>query len=278
MKLEKLLSNRLEIRLIRNFTVMPALSPAALKIIHDYQHLPIDGFDVSAPYFNNRFAGVRAGLRVLIGKGSPEDIAEEALLISLRDKINLKAMTDVELKKFLVDNHLGIDCSGLAYYILDAESKALGKGALKNHLHFPLIKNPLRKLLAKLRPVENTGVATLAHDSNSRIVALTDAAPGDLICMLRTGPEHDYDHILLIHQVDTGAEKPTILSYTHALRWNTDGRYNHGVRQGQITIKNPVGGLLDQTWIESSESGIKNETLERAKHAEQLEIWKLKNL
>ena len=55
--------------------MIETLSASALKIINDYLHLPIPGHDVVCPYYNNRRANLRAGLRALIGKGNPEDIA-----------------------------------------------------------------------------------------------------------------------------------------------------------------------------------------------------------
>ena len=69
---------------------MSTLSSQTQKVIHDYLHLPIGGVFVNCPYYNNRRTGMWAGLRVLIGKGSVDDIVEEAMLIALREKIDLK--------------------------------------------------------------------------------------------------------------------------------------------------------------------------------------------
>ena len=75
-------------------------------------------------------------------------------MFAFKDKIDLGSLADENLRRFLVDHNLGVDCSALVYHILDAESKARGQGPLKKHLKFPNIKNPLRKLLTKLRTVE----------------------------------------------------------------------------------------------------------------------------
>lgn len=229
---------------------MPSLSQPALKIIEDYLHLPFPSHQISCPYFNNRRVQLRGGLRALIGKGSPKDIAEEATIISLRDKIDLNKLTNEELKKFLIDNKLGIDCSGLVYHILNAEMQAVSKGSLHKTLSRPWFKNPVRKLLVKLRPIENTGVGTYNHEVNSFDVQLKDIKPGDLIIMMGAGPKQDYNHVLLVTQLTTNKEQGTIIEYIHSFQYPSDGQYNHGVRQETITISDINKSLLEQNWSE----------------------------
>jgi len=241
-----------------------SLSKEALKVINDYLNLPIGNVKISCPYFNNRHSGVRAGLRVLIGKGNIEDILEEAMLISLREKIDLKNLNFEQAKKFLIDNNIGIDCSGLAYHILDAELQAQGKGKLKKYLKFPFVKNPLRKILTKLRPVESAGVRTFAHELNSVEVKLNEIKPGDMIVMIGTGPKHDYNHVLIVHNLEDSK-----IQYTHSMKYPTDGLINHGVRQGEIEIIVPEKNLLEQKWSEA-------QALDHAKLAEALYIRRLK--
>ncbi len=221
------------------------LSQPALDVIQNYLSLPFPGKQVSCPYFNNRRVRLRGGLRALIGKGNPEDIVEEAMIISLREKIDLKKLSDQNLKQFLVEHKLGIDCSGLVYHILDAEMKAQGKGSLHQVLKRPWFKNPIRKLLVKLRPIENTGVGTFNHEVNSIEVSLKDIQPGDLIIMMGAGLKQDYNHILIINQITDNK-----IQYTHSFQYPTDGQYNHGVRQEAITIVNLNKNILEQNWSE----------------------------
>jgi len=250
---------------------MSSLSPQALEVIKNYLHLPFSGQNISCPYFNNRRARLRGGLRALIGKGSPEDIVEEATIISLREKINFNKLTDEELKKFLIDKKIGIDCSGLVYHILDAELKAKGLGNLQKILKRPWFKNPIRKLLIKLRPIENTGVGTFNHEVNSFEVKLSEIQPGDLIIIIGAGIKQDYNHILLVSSViarspqddeaipnKNGIATPrssevrndTVIQYCHSFQYPNDGQYNHGVRQETITITDPNKNLLEQSWSE----------------------------
>lgn len=249
---------------------MPTLSSEALQVIAEYLILPFPGRAVNAPYFNNQRNKVRAALRVLVGKGTPAEIVEEAHIISLRDKLDLSALSDAELKKFLVEQNLGVDCSALAYYILQAETHARGLGSLRKKIIFPSATTIFRKIIARLRPAENTDVTTLASDHNSRTVTLAEIAPGDMIILWRTGLEHKLNHVLIVHEV-AGQQ----IFYTHTLRWSKEGKYDHGVRQGMITITDPNAPLVVQQWTEKKCVSADNETWQHAQWAEKIEIRRL---
>jgi hypothetical protein len=249
---------------------MQPLSDQSQKLISSYLHLPFSNQDVSCPYFNNRRKGLRGSLRVLIGKGTPDDIVDEAKIISLKKRIDLEKLSSADLKKFLVDNNLGVDCSALVYHILDAEMKARGLKSINNYLKFSKIKNPLRNLLVRFRPVESAGVKTFADPLNSTVVKLPNIQPGDFIVMLNTGVNHDRNHILLIFNIQY-----PIINYLHSLQWSTDGKYNHGVREGRIEIIDPNKSILEQRWVEYNKTGAENETLNHAKSASSLEIRRL---
>lgn len=258
--------------------ITATLSPAALGVLNSYLALPFKQGSVVCPYYNNDRTKLRAGLRVLIGKGSPADIMDEALIISLHDKINLDSMTPEVAKKFLVDHKIGVDCSALVYYTLAAEVKSRGLGKLHKLIRFPLIKNPFRKLLTNLRPAENVNVLTLAHEANSSPIAMNDCRPGDSIILKNTGPAHKLQHVLLVHATEKENDILKTIHYTHSFAWATEGRYGHGVRQGYIEITNPQGTLLEQVWRENGVMGAPNETFEHAKMAETLELRRLRVL
>lgn len=243
---------------------MSSLSPEALKIIENYLHLPFPGHNLNCPYFNNRHTKVRGGLRALIGKGSPEDIVEETLIFSLREKINLNNLTAEELKKYLIKHKLGIDCSGFVYHVLDAEMQAQGKRSLHKILKRPWFKNPFRKLIVKLRPIENTGVGTFDHEANSVEIDVKEIKPGDLIILTASGPKQDYNHILVIHEINNST-----INYSHSFQYPTDGLYNHGVRQETITITDSNKNILEQNWSEP-------QMKDYAKTAKEIKIKRLK--
>jgi hypothetical protein len=252
---------------------MTQLSAQAQQIIRDYHTLPFENHSVTTPYFNNQLSKVRGGLRALIGKGTPEDIVEEAKIIAVRDRIDFSKVSDAEIKKFLVDHNLGVDCSAFAYYILNAECEAQGHGTLPTKLFFPHAKSLMRKIITKFRPVENCDVVTLAHERNSREVSLSEVQPGDMIILWRTGIEHTLNHVLIVTEVN--GKK---ISYVHTFRWSKEGQYEHGVRTGTIIITDPKKNLSEQIWEEKNTTGTENETMQHVKMAEITEMRRLKIL
>ena len=253
------------------------LSQPALDVIKSYSQLVFGDKKINCPYFNNRRSKVRAGLRVLIGKGSPEEIVEEAQLFALREKVDLKDISAEDLKKFLVEHNLGLDCSAFAYYILNAEYKNKHSGDLASKLFYPN-RSFMRKLLIKLRPVENISVNTLSHEKNTQTIALSEVAPGDVVIIMNAGKEHNLNHILVIYKIEYAQDMPQTLYYAHSFQWSIDGKYNHGIKTGRIEITNIQKSLLDQKWIESEKIGEENETYLRASDAEILELKRVKFL
>ncbi len=268
---------------------MPSkLSSTALKTIHDYLNLPFIGISgVRCPYFNNARARQRGQLKVLAGKGAPEEIVEEAKIISIQyrhdvfDKngvFNAHVDHPAEheqaecIRQFLVDNNLGIDCSGFVTNVLQKHFQETKRVDLARKLFVTPKKNLLRWIISRLRPVEQISVSVYANDKNTAIVNdLKIIQPGDLIVLLKTGPNKNHNHILLIEEIDGDKIK-----YAHARAWSSDGKYGHGVSQGAITITNPEKGLLEQVWEEKTRIGEDNETYLEAKQAATLEIRRIK--
>ena len=268
---------------IRNMTQSKhnarTLSENAQRLIEDYKTLPFRGKRVRCPYYNNRASKIRGALRVHVGKGSIDDIIQEAALAGLKEGVDIHDLDDQTITEFLVNRNIGIDCSAFAFYVLDAELYARGGGALKRSLFFPHAKSPFRKTLVKLRPVENCAVRTLAHDLNSTVIDLVSVSPADMIIMLDTKKDASRNHILIVHKIDHDTDgKPKTVHYHHSLRWDSDGKYNHGVRSGAIKIIDIKKPLVEQQWIEKGKSNESNETYTRAFNASTLEIRRLKPL
>jgi hypothetical protein len=254
------------------------LSAPSLSTIDQYLHFQTGSAVCSVPYFNNKTRGARGALRVLGGKGSPKDIQDETENILLKNRISSTTISDEALKKLLVDNSVGIDCSGFVYHVLDAESIHQKKGNLKNHLAFVQSPGFIGTLRARFRPVENSGVTTFANDKNSKIVPLAEVQPGDIITMvpgtpLATSYEHlnvvttkgaERDHILVIHQVEYADSIPSKIYYSHAVAYPEDGIYGTGIKQGAIEITHPSQSLLSQRWIENGQEGTANRIFTRA--------------
>ena len=240
------------------------ISQPALDTIDQYLHFKVGGAECAVPYFNNKKSAQRAALRALVGKGSPKEISDEVGILGIQKKIGPKDWTNDLLKKFMCDNDIGIDCSGFAYHVLDAESKERGYGPIDKHIVFQN-RSFFRHMIAKLRPAENTDVLAFADDKNSVPVNLSKIEPGDFITM--TGTETARNHIVIVHSIDYEGSVTIAIHYTHSIAWPDDGQYDHGVRQGIIEILDPAKSLSDQKWTEKEKTGAENPTFMRAKIA-----------
>ncbi|OGH91519.1 MAG: hypothetical protein A2534_02340 [Candidatus Magasanikbacteria bacterium RIFOXYD2_FULL_39_9] len=249
------------------------LSTQAEKVIEGYLNLPFSQITgVRCPYFNNARLGQRGQLKVLIGKGTPQEILEEAKIIAIQYKQDIFSVNDPEqIRKFLIEHNLGIDCSGFITNVLKAQFAAKGKNLTKQIFITPK-RNILRWMISQLRPVEQMNVKVFANDKNTKTITdLKEVEAGDLIAMIDTGPNKNHDHILLVTETDGN-----VIKYAHARAWSSEGRYKHGVSTGTITINNPDKGLLDQTWEEKDMFNHDNETFWEAKDATILQIRRLK--
>ena len=249
------------------------ISEKALAVIDQYVHFHINGATTSIPYYNNNHKKIRAALRATTGKGSPKDIFDETEILLIKEGSRGSAPTgavrggtfrpgilsDDSLRHFLVDQDIGIDCSGFAYYVLNAESLAQKKSRLDRHLAFPFCRGIVGKIRCKVRPVENADVRTFADNKNCHVIPLSEVKPGDIVTMLG-----ERDHILVITQVEYQNFLPITLHYAHSIAWPTDGEYGHGVRTGTITIADLTKPLTTQIWTEADKTGAENYTLTRA--------------
>lgn len=238
------------------------LSPRALNVIDQFIHFKLGSAICAVPYFNNKTGKKRGTLSVHGGKGSPEEIFQEIETEVIKLHIDSQILADNSLKKLLVDSNIGIDCSGLTYYILNAESLERKKGSLDKHLSFIHARGLIRKLIAAFRPVQNTDVGTLANDQNSRVIDLLKIEPGDFISM--TGNNNDRDHILVIYQVEYQNFIPYKIHYVHSVAYPEDGVYGTGIKLGIIEIVDLTKLITDAEWTENNKSGADNILLARA--------------
>lgn len=269
------------------------LSPKAEKLIEMYFNLPFNGVPgVRCPYYNNSRRGQRGQLRALIGKGTPREIVEEAKIISVQYHHGLfdkdghccihgghaDSQKAEDIRKFLIDHDLGVDCSGFAAQVLLEHFREKSGVDIGRRFHFWPAGNFFRWFIAKLRPVENMSVRVFAKNENTEKIfdgrEAFDCAkiqPGDIVVMLETGPNKKRNHIILITDSAEGA-----LKYASARAWSSEGKYGHGVERGIIRITKPGGNLLEQTWEEAGKTNEQNETYLEARNASVLEIRRVK--
>ncbi|MDB5239087.1 MAG: hypothetical protein JWO00_422 [Candidatus Parcubacteria bacterium] len=238
-----------------------------MELINAYLHFKVGAAVCSVPYFNNKTLRSRGALNALVGKGSPKEILDEAETLVFKNHIKLDAFADESLKKILVDNNIGIDCSALAFYVLDTESQAQDRGPLKKHLEFIHAHGIKGFVASRSHPCRLTDVETFASDLNSRPVELHEVAVADMITMMDGSDTGERNHILVIHQIDSTDGVPTKLHYSHAVAYPEDGLYGSGVKQGVIEISKPGEPLLSQRWIENGLEGADNRIFARAQRS-----------
>ena len=270
------------------------LSPKAEKLINDYFNLPFKGLaNVRCPYFNYARRQGRGQLRVLIGKGEPEEIVEEAKILSIQYHHDIfdhegacklcgaeKTLADVAdcVRKFLIDNDLGVDCSGFTAHVLRAHYLETKEKDIFKVLPIARDQNIWRRLIAKFRPAENLSVRALADNVVSELIAdgkkiydWSKLQPGDMLVMLETGPVNKRNHIVMVENVENGK-----INYVGARAWASEGKYDHGVSRGEIELIAPDHPLLAQTWEENGQINDLNETYLEAKNAKIFEVRRLK--
>ena len=270
------------------------LSPKAQQLIHDYRNLPFAGINgVRCPYINNARLRQRGQLRVLVGKGLPSEIVEEAHIISvqfhaglfekdgrccLHNKHTGEPTNAEDIRKFLIEHHLGIECSGFVTHVLRAHYRETKNIDIVKKLSIVPPRRIVRWLISKLRPVENMDVQVYTNDRNSLVIANAKTGwnyhavePGDIITLREAGPRKNRNHILLITE-----NSGNTLSYIHARQWPSEGRWGHGVAAGIITISNPEKPLAEQHWEENGVVGPLNETQQEIASANTVEIRRLR--
>lgn len=204
-----------------------------LKLINNYLDLSIGSYKISCPYFQN--SSLKSFRPVNIGKGLPEDIERVANKLI----INIKQPTKDLILKRMIDNHLGIDCSGLTMRILDLLLK------IKLHIDIRQAIKPskiglLRFIRHYLRTYTNLSANTLTSKINCIPVSLNNVSPGDLI---RAGTEH----VGIIFEVTKIKEIVTNIKYIHSI----DGGNNIGVIVGTISVTNISLPVEKQKWEEA---------------------------
>ncbi len=249
------------------------LNQPAQNLLDKFLNLNITGTEIPCPYFNNRRQKVRGGLRVNIGKGSPTELKQEVKIQAKKQNLDLNKINENELKKFMIDNKLGIDCSAFVYYILNKHTQTETNQSLKSKLDFSH-KNLLRRVISNFRPIINTNVELLSHSNNSQKIKLKQAEAGDLIVIKEYGPRNDKDHIAIITAVDFD-DKIQQLECAHSFQWDSEGRYGGGVRKFEIDIKNKNDNLINQTWTELDQTNEDNETYKAAQSAKKLQIKRI---
>lgn len=264
------------------------LAKPALKIIDYYFNLRLGSKNVPCPYYINEdyslpyfengkvvsrgkliFKKKRTKNRALIGKGSPSEIIKITQEFAKKDDFDLEKASVAEIRKFMAKHGVGIDCSAVVARALNEVTKEKFKKPLWKFINFGK-RNFLRKILIRLRPIENISVKLLSSELNSKVISsLADIQPGDLLIAWNN------QHVILITEVGFNKKQPAYFKYVNSTWWYGD---KGGVKEGKVLIKNINNPLVDQIWLEDTYQG-RNWTLEGFKdHGKVVRLRNLTNL
>jgi len=70
------------------------------------------------PYFSNTNSKVKSSENALVGKGTAREIALKTIEMANGQNLKLTTLSDQQIYNFQKKNKIGIDCSGLAYNLL----------------------------------------------------------------------------------------------------------------------------------------------------------------
>ncbi|MFZ5366439.1 MAG: hypothetical protein ACOZBZ_04110 [Patescibacteria group bacterium] len=209
-------------------------SKAIDKLLFQYTHLPIFKKQVKCPYWMDKIKKKIWG--PYGGKGSPQELVRATLEVGAKKKINLAKLTSQQIRVFMKKNRIGLDCSGLAFKLLNTLDKEKGGNGLEDDI--PGVKG---KFLLR------ANVMMLTNDEVSLpIKKLRDLAVGDLI---RLG---EGKHLAVIVEIKRGSKgQIKEIVYAHS----SPGTVPDGVHKARILIKDGNYGLEAQKWLERTKKG-----------------------
>jgi len=221
-----------------------SLPLSAEQVIYEYQHLPLGGKEIVCPYHIN-IRKERVGLRVLVGKGDPGEIVREVQVWAKLKDFDLYKATEVQIREFMINCSIGIECSGFVSHILGYWLKSEHKSSLQDYLVFP--RNSLLDILRRaFRPLENINADTLTSLTNCEPVTdLNLVRPGDLI--RSKGRIKNSFHVSLVRKVTLEDDRTLEIEYIHSQRYYDE---ENGVKSGKILVVAAGKPLEQQHWLE----------------------------
>lgn len=175
----------------------------------EYYELPLGGKKVATPYRRNEYGSYQKTGTAFQGKSSAKTILEVTEKLAGQQHFDLDKASAEEIRQFMRQNKLGIDCSGFVYRMLDHLTQCLGLGNLQK--------------AAGMEHVGRTNVAKMTSEQFSiPIKNFSQAHPGDIIRLNSNGD--------LLHGVTVLDNQDGIITYAHSSTVTPTG----GVYCGEI--------------------------------------------
>jgi hypothetical protein len=185
------------------------------------------------PYFINTPKNKDQDSDAKVGKGNFKQIAKLTIDVAKSSGTDLSNATPQQIYQFQKKHHIGIDCSGLAYHLLNTLSVYLFNKDLDSILIGTDNKKGVRRLSAHLLTSPPNAVEIKDYQS---------IQTGDLIRMKQG------KHLMFI--IEKNGHK---INYIH----NSQQTKKRGVHLGQITIIDYQKTLDQQIWSDITTTGQK---------------------
>ena len=198
----------------------------ALLLLDRYMNLRIGDKHLRTAYWRDR----RKLQGFLGGKGRPDELENAIVMEVNKRELDLTTMTEHELRAFMKQAKIGMDCSGLVYQLLSAFDRSFRERVVPTPGGKPDNDKRFR-----------TNADSLTNEQNTTPVdKLSDIRFGDLIRM------DGGRHVLMVVQVSDD-----MIRYTHS----SDMTKTTGVHIGRIMIEDREVGLEKQHWMEKTVRG-----------------------
>lgn len=204
------------------------------KLYYEYTHLNLGGKKIHCPYWSNQPPTLSYG--PYKGKGTPTQIVKATIKLAQKHNLDLNRLSSSDIKKFMENCQIGVDCSGFVYHMLDVLAKERGKKGIFNFVEG-----------IKGRGVRKVNAFCLTNDKNSQeIKTVREIQIGD---MIRT---YGGKHVMVVLRIkrDSGGE-PKEVVYAHSSKTSSQT----GVHLSSFKVKKLDGGLEEQEWLEKAKNG-----------------------
>ncbi len=193
---------------------------AILRQAYDQFMLPLGGKRIPTPYRRNEFGSYQKLGPEFQGKSSPEVLTKTTEKLAEAENFDLDKTSVEEIRRFMVNHKLGIDCSGFVYRLLDHLTKKIGLGNLQE--------------AAGMEHIGRTGAAKLTSDRF--VVPVPGPAltrPGDI---LKFNVLSDIPHVAVILAHENG-----VITYAHSSSTQANGVHMGQIDNGKLQEKFQVG-------------------------------------
>lgn len=203
-------------------------------IFYKYTHLPLGGKGIACPYWIDKPKKLKHGPGG--GKASPQEIVSLTRLKAQEKGIDLDKLNEREIVLFMKKNKIGVDCSGFAFWMLNALDLEKGGNGIADDI--PNCSGRYIKVRASTKMLTDGGVSFFVKKIN-------EIKPGDMI-RLRSG-----NHLAVVLEIEKNKDK-NIKKIIYAHSSSSFFTTISGVHKESIVIKDVEKGLQQQDWQEQT--------------------------